>query len=133
MELNRYNQTSVLQTRTNGKCTLRINKSGVLSISGKAAEMMDLHESDCIELVNDKSSPEDWYLVKSTPEIGFKLRNQTGKAKQLLLNSAGLANELFKILPKELADKKSILFFISKSSVDVDGETLWPILTSSAR
>ena len=128
MKLKRFNQKTTA-TAPRGSATIRFAKAGSITISGIAAQQIGFTESDFIEIVQDEENIEDWYIVKSDKDSGFKLRKGT-TGGTLAANNVVTTNAFRKQFPKVL--KTSVGCLVGSEPVVFDDVTMWPIITASA-
>jgi hypothetical protein len=80
---------------------VRFNKAGIITISGKACQALDLNEGDQVKFHQDKKNKKDWYLEKVTLN-GLKLKqNKKAGCKGLNLQSAMICKEVLSSLNKD--------------------------------
>lgn len=128
MKLKTFNAENASLKRS-GKPTIRVNrKSGVLSLSTSALELMDLKQGSEIELSQDEDSPADWYIHKSHSGNGFKIKCRLRNAQ---IQSTYLARKILDCLKQP--DMQSARFLISREPVEIEGLTCWLIITSSGK
>jgi hypothetical protein len=77
---------------------VRFNRSGIITINGKACLALELKEGDQVKIHQDKKSKKDWYLEKVTMN-GLKLRlNKAAGCKGLNFQSSMICKEVLSSL-----------------------------------
>lgn len=129
MELQIYTTEDFPAMSRQGSPTIRFNaKSGVITISGLAAERIGLSPEDRVLIANDKGKPKDWYLAKSPQSNAFKIRKaKSGSA--VTFNNTGLCKKLLGSLgTKQL----SVCFPVGAESLTTGmSANTWSILTKA--
>lgn len=69
-----------------------LSRRGFISLTSKAARIMDLKAGDRIVFLQDQSFPTDWYIAKSDDPSGFKLT--AGGRKNLIAQSGELVGKI---------------------------------------
>lgn len=124
MNLTIYNAENSRSARV-GKVKVNINKSGLVSISSAACEMMGIEPDDRIILAEDQDNPGSWYIAKH--ESGIPCRKpKSDKQKILIFSLASVAKRILADV-----DKRSLSFAITNEPKDNDGTILYPINTSA--
>ena len=124
MKLKTFNLTT-LNSLSTRRATIRFTRSGTVSISGKAAEKMDLAEGDKIEFCQSMEDTRDWYIHKTPREDGFYVRKMKG-GLGLMFSSSKLSAM---VLDSVDATDKSVGFVVSGTPEVLDGENYYFIIT----
>ena len=121
MALKIYN-ASASKARS-GKATVNIApKSGLISISKAAAEIMKIKAKDKLILAQDDQNPKDWYLA--IHDSGFSARGDDGR---LFFNSCAIAKSFCDSIGVDYPSS----YLIGKKPTKIDGLDCWPIFVSS--
>lgn len=131
MKLKEFNLDNAKFQHT-GKPSVRVNqKSGVISFSAEAADLIGLKDGVGIFILQDEESTRDWYISVSTHEIAIPVRNKkTGRC----FNSTFLAKMILKSAVKGGSAPltgNSASFLISKNPVIENDIPLYLIITSN--
>ncbi|MEL7600607.1 MAG: hypothetical protein AAGU18_10995 [Proteiniphilum sp.] len=124
MKLKTFNRTTFKSLST-GRATIRFTRQGTISISGKAAEKMNLAEGDKIEFCQSMEDYRDWYIHKTQREDGFILR-KFKDGLGLMFSSSKLSSM---VLDSVDATDKSVAFVVSGTPEVIDGENYYFIIT----
>jgi len=68
-------------------------KSGLIRIGKEVCETLNVKEGDAIKFLQDEENPEDFFISKSTKDVGFVVRYNSSKST-FLLNAKKIANVL---------------------------------------
>lgn len=126
MKLKLYTQAEMPIIVTNDPMITISLKRGEIRINQATAKLIGLKKGDHIVLVNDEAKPKDWYLIKSNAEQGFQLRNRDS------MTSLGFYNvNLVRMFFKKMNNREStVRLKVSNQSLNIDGLTLYPIITA---
>lgn len=124
MKLKTFNLSTLSQVST-GRSTIRFTRQGTVTISGKAAEIMELAEGDKIEFCQSMEDHRDWYIHKTLREDGFILR-KFKDGLGLMFSSSKLSAM---VLDSVDATDKSVGFVVSGTPEVLDGENYYFIIT----
>ena len=112
-----------------GGSTMTVNfKSGVISISEKAAHLIGVESGDMVKLAFDEDSSE--YYIRKAVKDGFVCRQNTAKGHALLFNASFIAAKI-----AATADyyKPTGKMLIGTEAVEQDGVYYYPIILSSIK
>lgn len=65
---------------------ISFGKSGIISINLAAQRLLELKDGDYIVFHQDRNEPSSWWIEKSTPGKGIKVRSTKSGSKALLAN-----------------------------------------------
>jgi hypothetical protein len=124
MNLNIYNAANSKNARV-GKVKLNLNKSGLVSISSAACEMIGIEPGDKLILAENMDQPGAWFIAKH--ESGIPCRKPKNEKQRILIFSIAQATK------KILADKdvRSMSFAIGTEPTEEEGTKLYPILMAA--
>jgi hypothetical protein len=106
--------------------TVHFGKSGLISFSRGALNLIGLQPGDKIKFFQSKKSPKEWYLAKVENE-GFTLRKAYDKkSKTLMLNNAFTVKSIMNALNLSKGTNVKI-----GSEPDEDG--WWSLITSGVK
>jgi hypothetical protein len=128
MKIKRLNHLTVTNRCTKAP-KLRVNSYGVIVINAAAAEIIGVKVGDGIELVQDEERPNDWYIIGSKKSESLKLKDY--KNSNGLVHQSGVIAKRF--LKEVSRGAISVGLLIGTESITHNGETLWPIITSSLK
>ena len=126
MKLFIYNkEDAVSVSARNGERTIRLNRSnGSIYISRVLAGTLELKEDEKLIFANDEDSPKDWYLCKTSDDVGFAVKND--KAGVRFVN---------KFLSAKVLDSVKIesnaTFLVAKEPINDNGTLYYRIIVSS--
>lgn len=104
------------QVHKQGGATISISRSGLITLSIVAAEIMGIKPGDEICLFQDAESPTDWYVRKE--DNGLKLR-QSNELKPLQTNSKMLTGDIIDSLPGCATDvRRTYSMMVSNSPIE---------------
>lgn len=126
MKLKTFNHET-LKTVRGGKATIRFTRQGGITISGKAAEKLNLSDGSKIEFCQSQEDPRDWYIHKTTSESGFEIRKSKAGIC-LMFNSSKLTAKFFESIETL---HKSVGFIVSGMPEVINGENYYYILTGN--
>ena len=129
MKLKIYNRHTVPSTKQVDPTISLNSKTGLININASAAAIINLNDGDFVGLVQDETSPKDWFLFKSTKEDGFRVRNLKQNVKQVSFNNVTVVRDLYESI--KFSDN-STKMRVSNVTVMHEGLLLLPIITSSA-
>ncbi|GHE65150.1 hypothetical protein [Roseivirga thermotolerans] len=114
-----------------GQPLIRINvKSGLISFSKMAVKELGISSSHGLQFHQDEDRPQDWYVsisAYSEPDC-FSIRV---KDHSLSFNCRALVQQIQDSIPNTKG-MKSFRMNLSTTPMDVDGMTLYSIITKSA-
>lgn len=124
MKLIEYNALNSMAVRK-GKPTVGINRSsGVIRLSGAAANAIGLKAGDYIKILQDEENPNDFFICKTTAEVGFKLRSNS--------SSTGLMTNCVTVCVKMLESAKTddkALFNLIPEPQKINKENMFLVIT----
>lgn len=129
MKLKIYNRHTVPSARQVDPTISLNSKTGLVNISSSAAAIIGLNDGDFVCIVQDETSPKDWFMYKSTEEDGFKVRNLKQNVKQVSFNNVTVVRDLYESI--KFTDNTTKMR-VSNACVQHEGLLLVPIITSSA-
>jgi hypothetical protein len=124
MKLKVFNPQTLPVVR-HGEATVRLSDKGVVALSKRTCEIMNLKAGDGIALHQDEDELSDWYLEKT--KDGYTTRTSGGNLTGLMFNASSIVG-LF-----DLNGKTSIRFKIAQEPTIVETQTLFAILTSAVK
>lgn len=129
MKLKRFNQQNRLPGfRGNSRASVRFFKTGMITFTASALKRLGLAQGQYVEIAQDEDSPEDWFIMHSTEQSGFLLRDG-GKSGNAIFNNAHIGREFVNQFGP---GKNSVACLLATEPVTIDGVEYWPIITSSA-
>jgi hypothetical protein len=129
MNLNTYNSDNLQQT-SSGRSTIRFSRRGIISFSAKACEELSLKKGDKISVHQDEDNPADWYISINS-ENGWPLRENRKGSSGLKFNSAVMSATILDAF--EDLTERGYTMRLSSEPIEIDGQVLYPIITSSAK
>jgi hypothetical protein len=130
MKLKEFNTENVEKSRR-GQASIRLTKSGMISISKELGELLQLKVGDKLALSQNEDKPKDWYLNVSP--IGFAIRNDSKNEKEknrFAFNCSSLVQKLFDSIGYE---GSSIAFLVSEEAEKISKVSYYAILTAGYR
>ena len=104
-----------------------IRRNGVSSISTGAMKLMNLKESDMVQVHQSDEDPTEWYIEKVSKD-GFPLRHNHNKTC-LMFNCSLLVKSVFDSVGFE---GRSTRFYIGES-IEFGKQTLYTIITAPVK
>lgn len=124
MNLKIYNADNSKNARV-GKVKLNLNRSGLVSISSAACDMIGITPGDKLIMAEDVDNPGAWYIGKH--ESGIACRKPKNEKQKILIFS--LASVTKQVLAS--SDKRSMSYAIGSEPRDNEGTLLYPIITTA--
>jgi len=129
MKLKEYNAENSKNIVVGAPYIRVVRKSGTISFSKGAIDLMGIGNNSAAVVSNDEDSPRDWYVCITTSyEPAFKIRYKTAPIGAMF-NCSKIAKNLL----DAVGEFKSASLKISKEPISVNGTTYFLIITSKAK
>ncbi len=125
MKLRKFNRETC-RIRPDGHPYFSVSKGGIIRINREGSKLLQLKSGDKINILQDEERPKDWYVEKTTDELGLIMRD-TNKNSGLVCNASAIAAEMIRSLSLSL--KTTTMRIAPKPA---EGE-IYAILTGSGK